>query len=145
MRLLFLFPRLQASAHAVQIGIFVRFAPGAAGFPDHFAKAIQHHMQCSVRISALAQRLVQVPDSARLIQCQLLADRKMQAQVQKRIHLARFRQVIAVDMARWLIQDWMIFGMHQDNLERRVLQSLQGLACTVFGPGVEKEPARLVA
>jgi hypothetical protein len=68
----------------------------ALGLPQHFAQAVEQYVLGGVLVAALLQQLpVAGGDAARLVDGELLTDRQVQRQVQKRVGLTVLRQVIA--------------------------------------------------
>ena len=100
-----------------------------------------------------AQLLERRADSRRLIDRQLLLDRKMQRQVQKRVHCAVLGRIVAVEIALWIVEQRVVLGVQQDDLQRDSLQSAQRLAGAValhgaaqhrVGPAAVVGPLRAV-
>jgi len=69
-----------------------------------------------LRPGLLQQTLVMSADAVRLVDRELLLDRKVKRQVQERVHFAACGRIIAIEVPIRLIEDGMVFGMQANHL-----------------------------
>lgn len=96
----------------LQIQRTIERLPGALRLPKRFSEALQNLMFRRVLVVVFGSQLrMYFANSDGLIDVQLLLNRKMKSEVQKRVDVARFRPPVGRYKGRWILQYAVILRM----------------------------------
>ena len=131
---------------AFQVSRRIRCGTVALRAPHGFGKAIHDFVtgRMPVTESGCDPREFE-SDARRLIDGQLLLERKVHAHVQKRVGVARLGWVVPLLVTLGVFQHTVIFRMQQDNVYCDGIEPRQHPAFTILAPGVEEELPDLLA
>ena len=131
---------------ALQIRSLIGRYAATLRFPEGFGEELEHRMLGGVDTSEPRRKLaVHTCDAARSVGCNLLADRKVQAHVQKRVLLATFRCELGGGRSLICLEPAHIFGMLGDDRGNLRLERLKQLMGRELAPRGEVHPPQLLA
>ena len=114
--------------------------------PEGLREAIQNDVLSLVfRVPSTNQLLISRSQALRLINLQLLGNRQMQRQVQKRIGLTGLGRELVVDRRLAGVQQRMVFRMQQHAVAREHFHRCEREPLNDFSPGFEKKAPNLIA
>ena len=133
-----------AAAQAFQVAYCIERSACPLGVPQRFAKALHDGVLGVVDFEFLAQCVVGVADTWRLVDADLFGNRQVQREVKERVHLPGFGREVLLDGRLGFFEQSVVFGMMLNKIGRGRFSAFQREAGAVFAPGFTEKETNLI-